>query len=400
MKTGMLKLCAHRVFYEGAVCRLDTAERTATSTCRDFFSSAMNVALLSKEIKSGLGPLSFLSPIRFIALTFVKRSVVSGIPKITSCSSSFFVLTTSSRLYIADLRSFTLVKNVLHVACRDFFSSAMSVALLSKEIKSGLGPLSFLSPIRFIALTFGLSFNSSNKASTLFLVKRSVVSGIPKITSCSSSFFVLTASSWLYIADLRSFTLVKNVLLREFVVICYQLRFNIHLFRGSSVIQSHDLHNIVIHGYYQSFIRGVIALVIFRSHHYLEAHITPQINLFKVVLKSLKHVEKSFPSPTVVQTFINYNVKLFIEICSQDEADCSQIFFPRPGEGLHPDAFCKKGIGERSRGKTEGTRVISVLELVGVGTKIKFLSHLPYNWIIRSAHSRFWLYGYSHLGMV
>eukprot|EP00116_Pleurobrachia_bachei_P005541 sb/3465803/ len=35
-----------------------------------------------------------------------------------------------------------------------------------------------------------------------------------------------------------------------------------------------------------------------------------------------------------------------------------------------------KLIFERSRGKTEGTRVISVLELVGIGTKIKFLSHL------------------------
>eukprot|EP00116_Pleurobrachia_bachei_P000523 sb/3460785/ len=33
-------------------------------------------------------------------------------------------------------------------------------------------------------------------------------------------------------------------------------------------------------------------------------------------------------------------------------------------------------VGKRSREKTEGTRVISVLELVGVGTKIKFLSHL------------------------
>eukprot|EP00116_Pleurobrachia_bachei_P016329 sb/3476591/ len=44
------------------------------------------------------------------------------------------------------------------------------------------------------------------------------------------------------------------------------------VYQNSSVIQSHDLHDKVIHGFCQSFIRRVIALVIFRSHHYLEAH--------------------------------------------------------------------------------------------------------------------------------
>eukprot|EP00116_Pleurobrachia_bachei_P000668 sb/3460930/ len=78
-----------------------------------------------------------------------------------------------------------------------------------------------------------------------------------------------------------------------------------------------------------------------------------------------------------------------------------------------------------SRDKTEGTKVISVLALVGVGAGIKSLSYLerssyktegtkmisvlelvgrPHisgdNWIISSAHSRFRPYGYSHLGMI
>eukprot|EP00116_Pleurobrachia_bachei_P007785 sb/3468047/ len=46
----------------------------------------------------------------------------------------------------------------------------------------------------------------------------------------------------------------------------------------------------------------------------------------------------------------------------------------------------------RSREKSEGTKVFSDLELVGVGAGIKSLSHLVY-----SAHSRFWSYGYSHV---
>eukprot|EP00116_Pleurobrachia_bachei_P001987 sb/3462249/ len=56
-------------------------------------------------------------------------------------------------------------------ASLDFFSSPISVARLPKETTSGRGPFSFLSPIRFIELTFGASFNSANKPSTLSLVE-------------------------------------------------------------------------------------------------------------------------------------------------------------------------------------------------------------------------------------
>ena len=54
-----------------------------------------------------------------------------------------------------------------------------------------------------------------------------------------------------------------------------------------------------------------------------------------------------------------------------------------------------------SREKTEGTKVISVLALVGVGAEINSLSHLV-NWIIGQLGLRTTVvsqYGYSHFEM-
>eukprot|EP00116_Pleurobrachia_bachei_P007933 sb/3468195/ len=60
--------------------------------------------------------------------------------------------------------------------------SARRVALFSRDNKSGLGRFSFLSPMRFIVVTFGVSFSSSNSSSKVVLATLSVVSGRPNTT--------------------------------------------------------------------------------------------------------------------------------------------------------------------------------------------------------------------------
>eukprot|EP00116_Pleurobrachia_bachei_P007896 sb/3468158/ len=71
-------------------------------------------------------------------------------------------------------------------------------------------------------------------------------------------------------------------------------------------------------------------------------------------------------------------------------AEGGMMAFPSPANWLSPRtsrAPCSRK-EEKSREKTEGTKVISVLTLVGVGAKIK------------CTNNRFWPYGYSHFGMV